>query len=73
MYLHYVLQSIFLIAGVTALWASLLDRDWFFNSDNAAFVVKRLGRKKSRWFYGILGILFIASAIIFCLKMKTIG
>ena len=73
MSLHYVLLTIFLIVGVTALSASLLDRDWFFNSDNAAFIVKRLGRKKSRWFYGTLGALFIASAIIFYLKLKTIG
>lgn len=65
MFLHHVIQTIFVITGAISLLASLLNWDWFFTSDNAAPVVQRIGRKKSRWLYGAIGVFFIATAIGF--------
>ena len=73
MILHHILQPIFLISGIIALSASITDKDWFFKSENTSFVVKHLGRKKSRWLYGALGVIFIVAAVAFYYKIKEIG
>ena len=65
MIMHHIIQVIFLLTGITALWASLFNKDWLFTSENARFVVDRLGRNGARWVYGTVGILFITAAIYF--------
>lgn len=65
MIMHNIIQAIFLLTGITALWASLFNKDWLFNSENAKFVVNRLGRNGARWVYGTIGITFITAAIYF--------
>lgn len=72
MILHHIIQTIFVVAGVTAILASILDWDWFFTARNAEFVVKRLGRAKSRALYGATGILFIVAAVYFYYQIKDI-
>ena len=72
MILHHIIQTIFVIAGVTALLAAILNWDWFFMARNAEFVVKRLGRTKSRILYGIAGLLFITAAVYFYYRIKSI-
>ena len=72
MILHHIIQTIFVIAGVTALLAAILNCDWFFTARNAEFVVKRLGRTKSRILYGIAGLLFITAAVYFYYRIKSI-
>lgn len=65
MILHYIVQLIFLLAGITSLSASLFDWEWFFTADNASFVVRKLGRRGARWVYGTIGLTFIFAAIYF--------
>ena len=65
MILHYILQTLFLLTGLTALLAAIFNWKWFFESENAAPVVKFFGRKGSRLFYGAIGIVLIAAAICF--------
>ena len=65
MIMHHIIQAIFLLTGITALWASLFDKDWLFNAENARFVVNRLGRNGARWVYGAIGVTFIIAAIFF--------
>ena len=72
MFLHHLIQTIFLLAGATSLLAALLDWGWFFNTKNAEPVVKALGRKNSRWLYGALGIILIAAAIGFYYRIKEL-
>lgn len=72
MILHNVVQTIFLLAGIIALFASLFDWEWFFTADNAKFLVKRLGRRGARWAYGLAGVLFIAAAIYFYYRIDSI-
>lgn len=72
MILHNVVQTIFLLAGIIALLASLFDWEWFFTADNAKFLVKRFGRTGARWAYGLAGVLFIAAAIYFYYRIDSI-
>lgn len=71
MIIHHIIQVIFLLAGITALLASLLDWEWFFTTENTRYIVKRFRRKGARWIYGIIGGLFIAAAIFFYFQVKN--
>lgn len=71
MILHNVIQVLFLLAGLMALLAAVCNWEWFFSSDNAALVVRHLGRTKSRWLYGALGALFIVAAVYFYYHVKA--
>ncbi len=62
---HYIIQGIFALAGSLSLLAALLDWDWFFTARNAQFVVRNVGRRQARWFYGVLGIILIGMAAYF--------
>ncbi|MDE5710602.1 immunity 17 family protein [Bacteroides sp.] len=62
---HYFIQGIFALTGTMSLLAALLDWEWFFTAQNTQFVVRNVGRKQARWFYGVLGVILIATAIFF--------
>lgn len=62
---QYIVQLIFLLAGITSLLAALRNWDWFFTARNMPAAVQNVGRLQARWFYGILGILLIATAVFF--------
>ncbi len=72
MILHNVVQAIFLLTGTIALLASLFNWEWFFTTDNARFLVGRLGRCGARWVYGIIGAIFIAAAIYFYTRIDNL-
>lgn len=72
MFLHNVIQTLFLLTGAVSLLASLLNWEWFFTTDNASFIVKRLGRNGARLAYGFIGLAFISAAIFFYYKIETI-
>lgn len=69
---QYIVQGIFVVAGIISLLAALLDWDWFFTAQNTQFVVRNVGRKQARWFYGILGIILICMAIFFFLNTPEV-
>ena len=52
---QYIVQGIFAVAGIISLLAAILDWDWFFTAQNTQFVVRNVGRRQARWFYGVLG------------------
>ncbi len=64
---HYLIQAIFALAGTVSLLAALLDWDWFFTAHNTQFIVRNVGRRQARWFYGVLGVILIATAVFFFL------
>ena len=70
MFFHHLIQTIFLLAGVTSLLAAVLDWEWFFTTKNAEPLVRSLGRKKARWLYGAIGIMLIAAAIGFYYRIR---
>ena len=72
MILHNIVQGIFLLTGLIALIASLLNRDWFFTADNSRFIVKKFGRNGARWVYGIIGLLLIVAAIYFFFQVERV-
>ena len=72
MFLHHIVQILFLLAGIVSLSASLFNWEWFFTTRNAAPVVKYFGRTKSRWLYAAMGILFIATAIGFYYYIRSV-
>lgn len=65
---QYVIQGIFIFAGIISLLAALLDWNWFFTARNTQFIVRNVGRKQARWFYGVLGVILICTAIFFLLN-----
>ena len=70
MMMHYLIQGIFVLVGLIAILASLLNWSWFFQSQNTQFIVKNVGRKQARIFYALLGALMIATAIYFFLEVQ---
>ena len=65
---QYIIQGIFVVAGIIALLAAILDWDWFFSAQNTQFVVRYVGRRQARWFYGILGMILIGMSVFFFLN-----
>ena len=70
MFFHHLIQTIFLMAGVTSLLAAVLNWEWFFNTKNAEPIVRSLGREKTRGLYGAIGIMLIAAAIGFYYQIR---
>lgn len=68
---HYIVHALFALAGIVSLLASILNWNWFFTARNAQQVVQRVGRRKARLIYGLLGIVFIGMAIFFYIKTKA--
>ncbi len=70
MAVHYIMQSIFVLAGLTALLASLFNSDWFFKSQHTQFMVQVTGRNKARLIYAFLGCLMIGAGVYFFLAVQ---
>ena len=68
--MHYLIQGIFALVGLLAILASAFNWDWFFQSHNTQFIVKNVGRKQARFFYAILGLLMIATAVYFFMEVQ---
>ncbi len=62
---QYIIQGIFALAGIVSLLAALLDWDWFFTARNTQFIVRNVGRRQARLFYGVLGLILIATSVFF--------
>lgn len=62
---QYFVQGIFAVAGIIAILAAALNWDWFFNAQNAQLIVRNVGRKRARLFYGVLGIILVGMSIFF--------
>lgn len=72
MVMHYIIQGIFVMVGLLAIFASLFNWDWFFKAQNTQFIVHNVGRKQARLFYALLGMLMIATAIYFFLEVQAV-
>lgn len=68
--MHYIIQGIFVGAGLLVTLASLFNWDWFFRSQNTQIIVKHVGRRQARFFYASLGLLMIATAVYFFLEVQ---
>ena len=69
---QYFVQGLFALAGIVSILAAVLNWDWFFNTQNVQFIVKNVGRKRARLFYGILGLILVATAIFFLFQKESI-
>lgn len=71
---HYFVQGLFVVTGIIALLASLLNWDWFFKARNTQIIVRNVGRPRARLFYGVLGLILIGMAIFFYIEtLKAIS
>ena len=70
--MHYFIQGIFTVVGLIAILASLFNWDWFFKSQNTRYIVSNVGRKRTRLFYALLGLLMIATAVYFFLEVQKV-
>lgn len=69
--MHYLIQAIFVGVGALTTAAAAFDWDWFFSARNTQFVVGNVGRRRARWFYGLLGILMIAIGVATYLEVSA--
>ena len=69
---HYIVLGLFAGVGLLSMAAALLNWDWFFTAHNAQFVVKNVGRRQARWFYGVLGLILTGMAVFFYLHTPTV-
>ncbi|KAA6326917.1 hypothetical protein EZS27_015997 [termite gut metagenome] len=60
---QYIVQIIFIVAGLIALLASVFNWNWFFNAQNTRFIVQNVGRGRARLLYGVLGVILIGIAV----------
>lgn len=65
---QYLVQGIFALAGIISLLAAVFDWEWFFTARNAQVIVRNVGRRQARWFYGVLGAILIAMSVFFLLN-----
>lgn len=68
---HYFVQGLFVLAGIVAILASVLNWNWFFNARNAQLIVRNVGRQRARLFYGVLGLILIGMAVFFYFETRT--
>ncbi len=68
---QYIVQGIFAVAGIIALLAAILNWNWFFTTRNAQTIVRNVGRRQARWFYGVLGVILIGTSIFFFLNTPS--
>lgn len=66
----YLVQGLFIVAGIISILAALFNWNWFFSAQNAQFVVRNFGRKWARVFYGTLGLILIAAAVFFYFQVN---
>jgi len=66
----YIVQGLFIVAGIISILAALFNWNWFFSAQNAQFVVRNIGRKWARIFYGTLGLILIAAAVFFYFQVN---
>jgi len=66
----YIVQGLFTVAGILSILAALFNWNWFFSAQNAQFVVRNIGRKWARVFYGTLGLILIAAAVFFYFQVN---
>lgn len=69
---HCLILFIFAATGLTALLAAVFDWNWFFTARNTQFIVSNVGRRQARWFYGVLGIILIGTAVFFFLNTPDV-
>lgn len=61
---EYFILVLFIVLGVFSIIASVLNLDWYFQTDGARILVKRFGRNGARIFYVLLGIALIACGVV---------
>ncbi len=66
----YLVQGLFIVAGIISILAALFNWNWFFSAQNAQFIVRNIGRKWARVFYGTLGFILIAAAVFFYFQVN---
>ncbi|MDR1403886.1 MAG: immunity 17 family protein [Tannerellaceae bacterium] len=59
------LVAVFVLAGLFAIIASVLNVDWFFNNRKIAVYVRLLGQTGARIFYVLVGIGLTVAGIYF--------
>lgn len=67
---HYFIQGLFALAGLIALLAAIFNWKWFFEAQNAQFIVRNVGKQRARLFYGVLGLILIVMAVFFYHKTQ---
>ena len=72
MQFHYIIQAWFVLVGLLSVLAAVFNWDWFFMAHNSQFIVKNVGRRQARLFYGALGCLLVATGVFFFLAVQGI-
>ena len=69
---QYIVQGIFVVAGIISLLAAVFDWEWFYTARNTHYALKTVGRKRARKFNGVLGIILIGMSVFFFLNTPEV-
>lgn len=58
-----ILSILFMLIGTLSVLAAIANWEWFFATDNAAFIVRYLKRTGARLLYGFVGLMLWGIAI----------
>lgn len=70
---HYIMLSIFFIAGAVCFISAMSNAKWFLNSRNLSFLRSHLSPKWVRIVYGIIGIALMVIALLFYHKIDVMN
>lgn len=71
--MHYVLQGLFFLIGTVSFLAACLNWDWFFQSHNISMLVRNGSRNRARLFYGLIGLLLMATGVFFFIEVYSLS
>ena len=69
---QYIVQGIYVVAGIISLLADEYDWEWFFTARNTQFAVKSVGRKRAPLINGVLRINLIGMSVFFFLNTPEV-
>lgn len=59
----YFVIGLFALTGILSLLAAVFNWNWFFATRNMQFFMQKLGRQRTRFIYGIWGVILLSMAL----------
>ena len=69
---HIVLSIVIALCGLFAIFCSLKDYDWFMENRRAKAISSLIGRKGTRVFYTVLGLVLVVVGVVVLVQKLTL-
>ncbi len=57
---NYFVGAVSVLLGAASLLAALFDWRWAYQTSNAVWLEQRMGHRRMRWFYALVGLAFVS-------------